>query len=386
MRSLARRGVRVTAIAFEASDPVLRSRLAATRLVVPDCGDDEKEAYLLDMLRNLPGADGAAILTSSDRLVAFLSRHEQELHRKYRYRLLPAAMLGTMNDKRKETALVKSLGFSIPATVSELPDDPAALARELRFPIIFKPHDFSVQNIFPLKNAVVRNPQELQEFYTEWQRALPVLLAQEVIAGPDEASWICSCTFDSSHELLDCGIKQKLRAYPPHFGGSTYAVSRANAEILELARSLGRKLDYVGHAGIEFRWDERDKDYKYIEVNPRLPANVGFDEASGLPTVWNSYLVALDQEVQAAGAKLKENLYYLDLKQDFYSLQEDTMSKPRAMLTLLRVLLSRRTSGPYFAWDDPMPGLLVGWRFITHVCRSVRDKARSKMPAQAQKA
>lgn len=386
MRSLARQGVSVTAIAFEASDPVLHSRLAAMRLIVPGVGDAEKEANLLDMLRNLPGVDGAAILTSSDRLVKFLSRHEQELHRKLRYRLLPAHMLDSMNDKRKETALVKSLGFSIPATVSELPDEPAALARELRFPIIFKPHDFSVQEIFPLKNAVVRDVQELESFYAEWQHALSVLLAQEVIPGPDEASWICSCTFDSSHEMLDCGIKQKLRAYPPHFGGSTYAVSRTNAEILELARRLGKKLDYVGHAGIEFRWDERDKDYKYIEVNPRLPANVGFDEASGLPTVWNSYLVALGVEVQASGAKLKEDIYYLDLKQDFYSLQDDNMSKPQAMLTLLRVLLSRRTNGPYFAWDDPMPGLQVGWRFVTHVWRSIRHKARSKTPAQAQKA
>ena len=129
--------------------------------------------------------------------------------------------------------------------------------------------------------------------YETHKNILSTLLAQEVIPGPDTASWVCSCTFDRSHRLLDCSIKQKLRMAPPHFGISTLAVSRSNDAIVELVRKLGAGLAYKGHAGIEFRWDSRDETYKYIELNPRIPANVEFDEATRLPTVWNSYRVAI---------------------------------------------------------------------------------------------
>ena len=44
---------------------------------------------------------------------------------------------------------------------------------------------------------------------------------QEVIPGPDNADWVCGCTFNQAHELLDCAIKQKLRMAPAHFGVSS---------------------------------------------------------------------------------------------------------------------------------------------------------------------
>lgn len=385
VRSLGRRGVPVTAIAFEDTDPVLHSRFAATKLTFSGDDDQEKEARLLKLLLSLP-VQGAAILTTSDRLVAFLARHQGELQGKFHFRLPPPAILEALNDKRRETDLISRLGFVIPATVSQMPADPAQLVEQLRFPIILKPHVYSVMNIFPLKNAIILDRAELDNFYSEWHEALPVLLAQEVIPGPDDASWICSCTYDEDHNLLDCGIKQKLRALPAHFGGSTFAVSKENPEILELARSLGRKLDYVGHAGIEFRWDMRDNKYKYIEINPRLPANVGFDEASGMPTVWNSYQVALTGRSESAQGRLKSDIFYLDVKGDLASLRQDKTPVLKAVGMLLGLLLFRRTNGPYFAWDDPKPGLVVAGRFLAGKWHSIRHKATSRFTTRAQKA
>jgi predicted ATP-grasp superfamily ATP-dependent carboligase len=385
VRSLGRRGVPVTAIAFEDSDPVLYSRHATTKLSVAGKDDDAKEARLLDILQELP-LEGAAILTTSDRLVAFMARHHEKLLKKYSFRLPPPKILEALNDKRLETALVQRLGFVIPATVRVLPDEPTQLAEQLRFPIIFKPHVYYAQKLFPPKNAIVRAPDELEDFYREWRQALPVLLAQEVIPGPDGYSWICSTTYDENHTMLACGIKQKLRALPAHFGGSTFAVSRENPDIRELARSLGLMLDYIGHAGIEFRWDSRDNVYKYIELNPRMPANVGFDEASGMPTVWNSYRVALSGTVEDGRACLKENIHYLDVEGDLFSLLEDRTPKLKALATLLGLLLFRRTNGPYFAWDDPLPGLVVAWRLLLRISGSIRRKALTRFWTHPQKA
>jgi len=162
---------------------------------------------------------------------------------------------------------------------------------------------------------------------------------------------------------------------PAHFGGSCYAVSRDNAEILELAKELGARLKYVGHAGIEFRWDNRDQQFKYIELNPRIPANVEFDDACGLPTVWNSYKVSLDERVVASGRRQKLGIYYVDSTADLSSLLADNTPLSEIAITFIATLF-KKTSGQYFAWDDPKPGIVVGVRFVSRALGRVFRRVR----------
>ena len=272
-------------------------------------------------------------------------------------------MLRSLNDKKEETALIESIGIAVPKTVQALPSEPAVLARQLEFPIIFKPRSFAVKHIFQKKNATVANPDELERFYSEHENAIAELLAQEVIPGPDELSWVTSCTFDSDHRLLDCGIKQKIRMKPPHFGGSTFAISADNDDVRELTRRVGTALGYVGHAGIEFRWDERSDSYLYIECNPRMPENVEFDEFCNVQTVWNSYLVAQGLTVENPAPGQKTGVVYLDLYGDVRGRMQDGESIFAIVASYLRHLRHAR-KGPYFALDDPRPGLVVAGRAL----------------------
>lgn len=341
---------------YDPVDPVLQSRYPHQKFLLKG-GHEEKEAQLMKILDELPYVN-AVLMTNSDRLVEFISRHENKLLVKYRYVIPTRKLLQALNDKKQETKLISSLGFDIPKTVQELPPDYRDLESELRYPIIFKPYLFEAARYFPEKNAVVTDRESLEQFYRDWSDAIPYLLAQEVIPGPDSYSWITSCTFDKQHNLLDCGVKQKIRAFPAHFGGSTFAVSRSNDEMVELTRELGRKLKLSGHAGIEFRWDERDQRYKYLEINPRIPANVGFDEACGLPTVMNSYRVSLGESVVPSGNVQRNGVYFIDLNHDPRSLQADGVPAYQIIGTYAKLLI-RPTNGMYFAWDDPMPGLEI---------------------------
>lgn len=379
VRSLARRGVEVIVIAYDDTDPVLHSRYPAKKQIAIGDTDGEKESDILLKLNKMPD-QGAVILTTSDRMVSFISSNRETLLQKYRFKLPPAAILDALNDKRQETQLLQSLGVSIPKTIIQLPSHAVDLEGQLRFPIIFKPYSVFVQNIFPLKNMIVHDRHALSRFYQEWEEAIPVLLAQEVITGPDTHSWICSCTFDGKFDLLDCGVKQKLRALPAHFGGSTHAISRRRNEIVELTRIIGKKLKYVGHAGVEFRWDTEDQQYKFIELNPRIPANVCFDEACGLPTVWNSYKVALDGSAIHSRIEQREGVYYLDLQGDLFSQIADKTSILRIVTSYFSFLF-RRTNGPYFAWDDPRPGVVVAYRFSVMAFGSIFRKLRNVLLA-----
>lgn len=379
VRSLARRRVPVTVIAFYADDPALWSRYPSRKVTVPGETLEEKKSHILRILDELP-SEGAALLTAGDELVSWISDHRSTLHEKYYFELPPKKVLDALNNKAEEVDLLQSLGFKVPKTITQLPEDPATLQEELGFPIIFKPYSFAEKEFFPLKNAIVRGPAELNEFYLRWRDTLVHLLAQEVIIGSDRLSWVCSCTFDKDHHILDCGIKQKIRGFPPHFGGSTFAVSKDNPDVLGLAKSIGMSLKYVGHAGLEFRWDDQDKCYKYIELNPRFPANVGFDEDCGLSTVWNSYLVALGRTPENTSARQKQGIYFIDLTVDIETLREDKAPLHKIFAALVS-LPFRKSSGLYFSWDDPIPGLVIGYRFLRRIPRKLARELRAVLGA-----
>lgn len=369
VRSLARRGISVTAIAYDETDPVLWSRYPKKKVVVPGIEPEEKDTHILEILRELPD-DGAALFFTSDQLVSLISNNEDELGKKFQFRLPSKEMVDALNDKVKETALIESLGFDIPKTVQKLPAEASELAKLLRFPIIFKPYLFTVKSVFNKKVETVDNMSELEQFYEDWREALPVILAQEVIPGSVSNSWVCSGTFNEDSELLDCLTRQKLRTVPPQFGISTYSISLVNDDILNLARDMGKALGYVGHAGIELRWDDRDKKYKYIEMNPRIGGEVGFDEACGLPTVWNTYQVSQGKSVSHSGSSQKEGIYFIDVDRDIPSMLKGGYPASKVLTTHI-TLLFKRTSGLWFRWYDPMPGVIVAIRFIRDGLRAL---------------
>lgn len=382
-RSLGRRGVRVLAVAFGASEPVVGSRWPARTYVLSPGLPEEKERELIEILLPL-GDSGPALLCTSDRMIEFISRNREILAKAgFRFLIPPDGLIRALNDKVRETRLIGSLGFPVPKTVCPLPPTAAGLEAELGLPVILKPISFVEADLVLPKTIVLRSRAALDRFYADGLELLPLLIAQEVIPGEDGASWVCSCTFGPSSQLLDCAIKRKIRMAPAHFGPSTIAVSAWNAEVHELTRRIGQALGYVGHAGVEFRQDFRDGLYKYIEINPRIPANVELDEASGVPTVWNSYAACLGRPVSVSGSPQREGVFYVDLLEDIYARlidQEPLVSIIRHHLTLLR----RRRSGQYFAWDDPLPGLLRSARFVRRhfpgfcrwVCRRGRRQRR----------
>lgn len=373
VRSLARRGIPVTVFAYESGDLVLLSRFPQVAELIPGADDGEKERALLEKLLSF-GGERPVLLMTSDRLVAFVSRHRKSLAERFRFCIPRQDLLTTLNDKRQETRYLSSLGVSVPATVETLPSDVTALESALRLPIIFKPHSFHVNNVLGRKNIVVTTRAALEEFYAMHRSVLPDLLAQEVIPGPDTASWVCSCTFDRAYRLLDCSIKRKLRMYPPGFGVSSFAVSRSNEDLLELTRGLGAALEYQGHANVEFRWDYRDETYKYIEINPRVGQNVEFDEATGLPTVWNTYRVAID-DVKASGLKQRDNVYFLDLGPDLISRISDGESIAAILWSYVKTVFRRR-KGQYFAFDDPVPGIVAAYRFMRRLNEALFRRLR----------
>ena len=71
-------------------------------------------------------------------------------------------------------------------------------------------------------------------------------------------------------EVIVSHTHQRLRTFPPEGGVSVFSQSTNNEEILSIGAKLLQKLNWSGVAMIEFMFDETSKEWKIIELNPRL--------------------------------------------------------------------------------------------------------------------
>jgi len=249
---------------------------------------------------------------------------------------------------------IQNMGIPLPKTLQRLPRSHVDFAEAMGLPSIIKPRTSLVVEEIGKKNFVVRTRVEVEEFYRNYDQNIDSFIAQEVIPGADDMLWVCNCTFNHSHDLIEGFTFRRLRLCPPHFGVTSYAISESNEEILRLVAELGKGLKYTGPAMVEFKLDARDGVYKYIELNPRLGLCNFFDTTCGVNNVWHTYRLALGAEVAPTGKRQRDGVMYLSLLQDLPARLADGES----LLSILRHYLSNRKRehvGPYFHRDDLLP-------------------------------
>jgi len=367
VRSLYSAGIPVIVVVASHEEPALLSRLPVQKVIA---GPKDE-----DLLRALHGLAGPrpVLIPTSDRYVAFMSQHRQQLADSFDFCLPADELAALLIDKASETELIEKLGIPLPLTVRDLPPTAVELAGLLGFPVIVKPRSFAYLATLGKKNVVLGNLAELTLFYEEHLPILPFLLAQQVIPGGDENLWVCNCSIGRSHEVLAAFTFRRLRTAPSHYGVTSYAVSEDNAVVKEQVRRLVAGLRYLGPAMVEFKYDPRDGLYKYIELNPRLGLVNFFDTSCGVNNVLNAYLVASGAAMPSADHRQRDGVMYLCLFEDVYARYKDGEKLFAILGHYLRNAL-RLHVGAYWVWHDPWPAVAVGYRNVMRVLIAISRK------------
>jgi len=92
-------------------------------------------------------------------------------------------------------------------------------------------------------------------------------------------------------------VGRKVRQGPLRFGTSAIFLVQPEPRVLELGLRLLESVGYRGFAQVEFAYDERDDEFKLLEVNTRPPmwagvamsryfdiARIAYDDLSGRPS------------------------------------------------------------------------------------------------------
>tara|TARA_R110001599_G_scaffold349046_3_gene576851 strand:- start:5303 stop:6466 length:1164 start_codon:yes stop_codon:yes gene_type:complete len=367
VRSLYKENVPVDIIVASQLESVLNSRLPIRKTCLKNGLDNDELLALLLSQKD----ESKVLIPTSDWFVNFLVRNKAVLEENYRF-VLPAGDLSShFIDKKVEVELVKNFTV-LPKTIIELPENPEQLSAKLSLPMIIKPRSNEL-NRLGCKNIVIQTISELNLFYQQFPQALSFCIAQEVIEGDDENLWVCNCVFDYESNLVNAFTFQRLQLTPPHYGVTCYAKSQSNTEVIEQVKALGKGLNYVGPAMVEFKFDVRDGKYKYIEVNPRLGLCNYFDTSCGKNNVYATYCVAIGKPF--IEQPQKNNRMFLSLYEDLYSRYRDGQ-KPIKILSNYFSNVIKHHTFMYFAWCDPWPALVMFYRQSKQIFSSILNKVK----------
>jgi glutathione synthase/RimK-type ligase-like ATP-grasp enzyme len=97
-------------------------------------------------------------------------------------------------------------------------------------------------------------------------------------------------------KFIDYYGHKRIRTYPVDAGVTVFSKKAYNNRVKEIGESLLKKLNWNGLAMIEFLYDVEEKQYKVIEINPRLWGSILLSEFANTGFLHNYINVSLNRK------------------------------------------------------------------------------------------
>ena len=270
VRSLGRQGIPVCVIDDEHS--IARySRYTTHAISVRDLRNERQTVdSVLDIGKRLD-LRGWVLYPTREETVAAFARYREFLTPFFR---VPTPEWETTQwfwDKRKTYSLAEKLGIAIPQT--SYPLGPAELEYITTDPPYavkpaIKEHFFYATKV---KAWRANNRTELRQLFRRaaGQVGSGEVMIQELIPGGGNQQF-AYCAFFKEHRAIGSMVVRRSRQHPPEFGRASTFVETIELPILEeLSERFLRAINYYGLVEMEYKFDQRDGQFKLLDVNGR---------------------------------------------------------------------------------------------------------------------
>jgi D-aspartate ligase len=353
-RSLGRAGVSVTGITMHSHEFGARSRYLGDVLRA-----DGDEAVLKALRHAAQGDVKPVLLPERDDHVELVLRNWDEVNALYELPM-PTDPEVTRRLRHKVTLPQEAerAGLAAPRTVEA--DSLETLRQlDLRPPFLLKPVEG--QHFAGSFGEKVMVAQSVDELVVAWKRTRErgfETIVQELVPDAEQQIWSLFAYIGRSGRPLATATGVKVRQGPIHFGTSAVFRTTPEPRVREHGLRLLESSGYQGFGHVEFAYDQRDDEFKLLEVNTRVPmwagvamsryfdmARIAYDDLCGKP--------------EPEPVDLQQELWWAFLAKDLsVSLQmaRERELSPRAFIA---PYLQRRKVRGVLAADDPLPALGV---------------------------
>lgn len=402
VRTLGRRGIAVSVLSDSKHSLTRHSRYCQEFICMPDFTQDEVKTLAMLIAFSKRQEQRPVLFPTADPDLALISKLRKKLEAHYSMFLSPPDLITAFSDKREFIKMSQRYDFPTPKTYA--PGDRAqfvAISKNLRYPVVLKPANPNawtkpeVQAIVGYKKAlIVERAEDLVGFYSQLAPWNTDLVVQEYIVGPDENHYSAHVYMNRSGEPVACFTGQKLRVQPAFAGSGCFVRSVHVPELVETSLRVLRAVNYQGVAVLNFKLDERTKEFKLHEINPRVSQWNLLATACGVDVPFAAYAEAANVPCDAM-MQQSEHKQYVDLRNDVKSFVDYRTHGLLSTTAYISSLFAKHTVHQVFALDDPVPALRClattlrgAWRRVARGKRSALGPASPgsdlKEPAPAQ--
>ena len=367
IRSLAMEGIRSIVASDERHNIAYYSRHCAGRLILP-AYDASSSGEILARLKRLSAGLGTkpVLYYVSDPELSFVRKHRKDLEACYRFLLPEEDLLAPLFNKVMFNRLAAEHGLPVPYTntVGSV-DDLRSIGPKIRFPAIVKPAysedwiwDTEAQRkIYGSYKQALRRLNSLEEL-SEFCETLPHrssgFLVQSYIDGRDETITSFHAYFDENSRCLGSFLGRKIRTYPSRTGGAVFVRTVHDEALTKLSIDYLQRIGFKGIVKIDYKWDERDKDFKILEINPRYNLWELLGAYAGVNVTATAYRHQMGEHV-VPQTEYTDDVRLLFFKQDLRAyIFEYRRSKEWTLSSYVRSLCAR-THYRIFVPNDPLP-------------------------------
>jgi D-aspartate ligase len=383
-RCLGREGISVRGFDVGAGRAGFRSRYC-TADVCPD--PLEQPDDLVRFLRRQAGerSEKIVVLPTSDLFFLFLSRHRAQLADRFLMSLPAADVAEKVVNKRGLYELAAA--HDTPFPQSYFPgtcDEALALKDSLRYPAFIKPywgHQWRRHFGGGHKGFKVQSPDEFLSRFQEVLASGHSALVQSYITSPDDNLFSLSLYVSETGEVLAAFPRRQVRQYPPNSGTVTLAISEHNPGLVENGARFCRSIGYRGIAGLEYKRDAEDGQYKLLDFNPRLMLSDALTAYCGINLPLMQYL-DLTGQAPAPRRETTQGVKWLESIADFQAFKQYHELGELGFKDWFKSIWGARVFA-LFAWDDPLPFLVArkfGLAYARVLEYLIRDFFRRKFP------
>lgn len=319
---------------------------------------------LSEFLMNLP-IERMVVIPCSDEWALAVAEVGPTVATRFPASLASAESLRALIDKGRFARLLEQLGVPHPRTVCLRDGEDWADVRDEAFASAFlKPcNSMAFRRRYGVKGLHFKTRSEAIALALDAQGAGLDVMLQEYVPGPPTHHYMVEGFVDRSGRSCARFVRQRLRMFPLDFGDSTYMVSATLDRVRAAVECLDRLFAHLSYRGVfeaEFKYDERDAQFKLLEVNARPWGFIGFAADCGVDLNAMAYWDALNVSVDPVGTYKvgRHCMVGADRFACWHLLRQGRLTP----WSWLREWAGARQL--LFSWSDPLPGLA---RFIQYL-------------------
>ena len=316
------------------------------------------------------------LFPTQDEVVELIARNTIQLAQIYRLVTQDWDVIRWANDKRLTYRMAKEVGVPYPQTSYITSKDELASLDTL-FPVIIKP---AISVHFQYATRLKALPaSSAQELLIQYESAIASIapdevMVQEIIPGNGQVQYSIA-TFCEDGTIKTWMTARRTRQYPIDYGlGSSFVEAVDIPALFPLAEKLLRYMRVSGMVEVEFKYDERDQQYKLLDINVRPWGWHTLCIACGLDFPYLQYCSTLGSRPSEFPASIDYGYHWVRMLTDIPA----GIQEMRAGITTPAAYwksLKGKTAFSVLDWRDPLPLFGDAWIAVSRVIGSKLKKA-----------